>query len=586
MPEGHRWDWGKDRFFTTDGILRDVFTTDGRTVDPAFGLPRRHEESFEKELRELFDTYQERLENVRNTHSFVKDSPYEKIPWDQVGRISEGILGALSSLHNGYPSEAYRIFSKMMTDLTEITPLPRVKDVIWPEYSIDKIKNRSIEKDVDSAETIDAAMTEHFYRVRSVSKGNAYRRSEIFHTPANLRDKISTTRYSIAGYPSLYLADTLALSMQEMGTPYHSIASSFMFEEPSDETSSILVIDLGVRPQDFSFSKGMSGDTLKRKLDVYYTSRYVFWFPLLAACSFIRENPTSSFSDEYVIPQLLMQWLRLNKKPPQGMKYRDSPSGEDDPNSPESKSYDDQEDLLVDAAIVLDEAASGQGHEEATTLSSHELTLTLELARSLQASVLSLVRLTLANPGLVFPELLYTLTRLIIRAIGLLIDLIKLDENSRMPMLAPSILRMLAQLEKQPSLWDVVNDRLENDEEDGLTESARLKKLLDSLQYTRRLLAWLDDYRIVGIRYFSCKDLYAPLLGRNYVFPSERITLDRNGEVAKDGEGLYSSQLNRLFSWSVPRHREDYESVQEWQDGLDEELRRSPGNLSGDAPTK
>lgn len=61
MPEGHRWDWGKDRFFTTDGILRDVFTTDGRTVDPAFGLPRRHEESFEKELRELFDTYQERL---------------------------------------------------------------------------------------------------------------------------------------------------------------------------------------------------------------------------------------------------------------------------------------------------------------------------------------------------------------------------------------------------------------------------------------------------------------------------------------------------------------------------------------------
>ena len=119
-----------------------------------------------------------------------------------------------------------------------------------------------------------------------------------------------------------------------------------------------------------------------------------------------------------------------------------------------------------------------------------------------------------------------------------------------------------------------------------MTESARLKRLLDSLQYTRRLLAWLDDYRIVGIRYFSCKDLYAPLLGRNYVFPSERITLDRNGEVAKDGEGLYSSQLNRLFSWSVPRHREDYESVQEWQDGLDEELRRSPGNLSGDAPAK
>lgn len=413
-------------------------------------------------------------------------------------------------------------------------------------------------------------MVEQFYRVRSVSYGSTFPRCEIFHTPANLRDKISTTRYSIAGYPSLYLADALKLSMQEMGQPYHSIASSFELAGTCGRESA-LVIDLGIRPQDFLFPEMESPkDGATEELDILYTSRYVFWFPLLAACSFVRENPSSSYSDEYAIPQLLMQWLRLSKRPPLNMKYPNETFEMADVDTSATGIYEIYKTRL-ETILKFIRRAIEQREDRPNDLMLMDPEHIPSLLKKLKGIVSLLTKTTLKYPGLIFPRDFYELLRRIDRALLLLIEAL----NNRR-----------GELSKPASSDDPRRLKFDDGTSETTLTDREMGSLLRSLGNTRRLLAWLDDYRIVGIRYFSCKDLYAPLLGRNYVFPSERITLDRNGEVAKDGEGLYSSQLNRLFSWSVPRHREDYESVQEWQDGLDDELRRSPGNLSGDTPTK
>lgn len=42
-----------------------------------------------------------------------------------------------------------------------------------------------------------------------------YSRTRVLHTPYNLRSKVSTSRYSIAGYPSLYLGTSLQLCCKE-----------------------------------------------------------------------------------------------------------------------------------------------------------------------------------------------------------------------------------------------------------------------------------------------------------------------------------------------------------------------------------
>ncbi len=38
---------------------------------------------------------------------------------------------------------------------------------------------------------------------------------------------------------------------------------------------------------------------------------YLLWYPLIAACSFIRTNKSHPFAAEYIVPQLLMQWVRI-----------------------------------------------------------------------------------------------------------------------------------------------------------------------------------------------------------------------------------------------------------------------------------
>lgn len=588
MSERHRWDWRKDKFLTRDSVLRDVFTTDGRTVDPAFELPRRHEKSFEKELRELFDTYQERVEKAIESRGTSLGWPYSSFPANGTRRMCDKILKALQWLHDGCPSSAYDVFADMMKELTDTIPLPRVRNVSSLHPSTNKGQNNTSPLNTESS-----TMAEQFYRVRSVSYGSAFPRCDIFHTPANLRDKISTARYSIAGYPSLYLADALELSMQEMGKPYHSIASSFKIVGEC-ERESTLVIDLGIRPQDFLFYEmGSPKNEVNEELDILYTRNYVFWFPLLAACSFVRENSDSSYSDEYAIPQLLMQWLRLSKMPPLRMKYPDGPIDTENTHRLALLIYLKIGDDLEEVPPIFhgtDEPLDAQTNN----LDPRETKLVLAFAKDLQNKAYQLVRLTLKYSGLMFSRNFYALLNNIDRALRDCLGITdgkSLKREEARSKLRSSLPEIYKRLSNHPHAYSRASRLAETSQseralQNNLTESILLKELLNSLQYTRRLLAWLDDYRIVGIRYFSCKDLYAPLLGRNYVFPSERITLDRNGEVAKDGEGLYSSQLNRLFSWSVPRHREDYESVQEWQDGLDEELRKSPGNLSGDAPAK
>lgn len=586
------WNWAEDRFFTSDQIFRDIFTLDGTAINPAFELPRRHQNSFESELRDLFERYNNKIKAVVDGRTFTKGTPYERIPWRRAGRIQEGILGALRHLHNGYPSEAYNTFERMMNEFSAEVPLPHVRDTIWPSFSVEKNRGSLSNQQLRSSVTTDAAMAETFYRVRSTSYGSAYPRSAIFHTPADLREKISTARYSIAGYPSLYLADTLSLSMQELGSPYHSIAASFALKDRSEEASSVLIIDLGVRPQDFTFQiVEDQSSKLHNKLDAWYTSRYAFWFPLLAACSYIRENPTSSYSDEYAIPQLLMQWLRLNKKPPYGMKYPDNPTGgggaptpppNDSPDptpSPSDEKYDELQELLVDAALTLDLSDSERGVIDSQLPIVSYRIRTIMLVDTIKAAVLELVRLTLSTPGLIFSELLYTLLRINGRSFNYLIDLIKGAGDKNPSDLAYVIRRMLSQLEECPTLLKGIQNRQDDDSDNPPSEEAFEKRLLETLQYTNRLINWLDDYRVMGIRYFSCKDLYAPLLGRNYVFPSERIVLDANGEIVDESKAQFSSQLNRLFVWGIPQHREDYKDIQTWQRGLDEELKRNPGSL-------
>jgi len=223
--------------------------------------------------------------------------------------ISQGILNAVESYHNGFPNKAFHHIDSVLTRLIE-NPLNIYRKSGWTN----PFRKR------------DPLM---LFRIRKVDKEDSYSRKDIFHTPYNFRSKISTCRYSIAGYPCLYLGTSLDLCCKEIkadSLDSITIASRYRIIRNMQRNGerAIDVIELGIKPTDFlTFnhhypSDWNNGDIINRRRILNEVnlnsheilSAYLLWYPLIAACSFIRKNKNDPFASEYIIPQLLMQWVR------------------------------------------------------------------------------------------------------------------------------------------------------------------------------------------------------------------------------------------------------------------------------------
>lgn len=206
------------------------------------------------------------------------------------------------------PSKAYEAFDEVMVRLIE-TPIKIYSKSGWTE-------------------AFDAHDPLRLYRVVNVNEDAVFPRSRVFHTPYNLRSKVSASRYSIAGYPSLYLGTSLDLCLKELKcNPLRklSLCSRFQLERNLNSNEyQIDVVELGIKPKDFfeenfennNFENNQVKTNKGRYIEPYLLAddevkkSYLLWYPLIAACSFIRARKADPFAPEYVIPQLLMQWLR------------------------------------------------------------------------------------------------------------------------------------------------------------------------------------------------------------------------------------------------------------------------------------
>lgn len=217
------------------------------------------------------------------------------------------IKKAVENYLDGFPSEAFATLEKAMHILVQ-TPL--------------KIYQKSIFEQLDDTE--DCAFNDNLalYRMVCVDEYAPYGRTRVFHTPYTLRSKVSTSRYSIAGYPSLYLGTSLQLCAEEINYNAHrslALASRYKIERCIEyNNTEVEVIELAVKPQDFLRleQNGKSYRNSRRRISETLINNpsvrraYLLWYPLIAACSYIRVNKKDPFAAEYIIPQLLMQWVR------------------------------------------------------------------------------------------------------------------------------------------------------------------------------------------------------------------------------------------------------------------------------------
>lgn len=294
----------------SDSTFRHIFS------DPKLYLPVQWDGSdFAETIAGHFSTY---INNVENSLAAKEHGGNNIETVHAVKKICGWIKYSVETYLDGFPSKAFAELEKAMHLLVE-TPF--------------KIYQKSIFEQLDDTEDHVNNDNLALYRLVCVDDCVPYGRTRVFHTPYTLRSKVSTSRYSIAGYPSLYLGTSLKLCAEEINYNPHrnyALASRYKIERCIEyNNTEIEVIELAVKPQDFL--------GLEQNREIYWNSRrtinenllknpsirnaYLLWYPLIAACSYIRPNKKDPFAAEYIVPQLLMQWVRNEIQYSKNSKY-------------------------------------------------------------------------------------------------------------------------------------------------------------------------------------------------------------------------------------------------------------------------
>ncbi len=150
-----------------------------------------------------------------------------------------------------------------------------------------------------------------YYRMRVGSK-IPYSKNDIFHLPFSKRAKVNNQRYSIAGLPCLYLSNSVYVCWKELNEPRIADTQISRFEQVDPK---LYILDLDTTPNRLqiqlkSFYLAFT-DNNEPAHSTYLNlaiSTLVNW-PLVIACSLQVREPSEPFKQEYVIPQLLLQWV-------------------------------------------------------------------------------------------------------------------------------------------------------------------------------------------------------------------------------------------------------------------------------------
>lgn len=171
-----------------------------------------------------------------------------------------------------------------------------------------------------------------FYRIRQgdfrIKEGQDRKKqkAELFHIKMDKRNKIGAYRYSVAGYPCLYLATDIELTWFEAGMPKQFSYCQMAIDENNDD--GLRLIDLSNRPVDFLSSITcwvLNANRQQKDAKKFFKHliKYIVTYPIAAACSVKVQDRNCKFVEEYIFPQLLMQWLRDSDNI-DGVRYKSS----------------------------------------------------------------------------------------------------------------------------------------------------------------------------------------------------------------------------------------------------------------------
>ena len=170
---------------------------------------------------------------------------------------------------------------------------------------------------------------ENYYRIRVINETNTFplERKEMFHIPSHKNYLVGTERYSMPGHPCLYLASQSVLAYYECGKPEKFAISKFDIPQCEENYMKFIDFSEALLPLKYSFISWFINEKDKEKVRLYLL-KHICIYPLRAACSLVAEHAGSKFVEEYIMPQLLLQWV-VNDEDIAGIRYESCKSSDE-----------------------------------------------------------------------------------------------------------------------------------------------------------------------------------------------------------------------------------------------------------------
>jgi len=265
--------------------------------EPIFLLPKNNSrETLPILLKEIYNCFLETIDKV--DEGTMQDKI--KSNRDNLQSFCDKLIQSVETYYLGFPAQAYFEFEEAMK---------LIEQFLFPP----------------NAGQIARHGNEPFYRAR-IGKGTQYTKYQMFHIPFEERECVTTKRFSIPGLPCLYLCNAIYVCWEELGRPD---INKMQVSRLKQENPGLKILDLSLSPAhvrklfavataDF-FLEGKK--TVQQSLDERdYYFPYIMRWPLIAACSIKVKKENATFKPEYIVPQLLLQWVRQTKDI-DGIKY-------------------------------------------------------------------------------------------------------------------------------------------------------------------------------------------------------------------------------------------------------------------------
>ena len=263
---------------------------------PAFHLPKRIEgNSMTAYLRKQFDLYFSIIDQIEEPMVQELLQPLKPA----LSHFCNALTASVDAHLRGDPAAAYVIF----------------------ESAIDPLKQFLV---MDRYGGVDAKFMKEkpYYRMR-LADATSLGKEDIFHLGFSKRAKVNNQRYSIAGLPCLYLANSVFVCWKELNCPTLSKTIISRFEQADPYLN---ILDLDFTPYRLQVQLRSFYGAFFGKDHPFHSSYYNLWtgtlvnWPLMVACSLQVREQNEPFKQEYIVPQLLLQWI-MRQRDVAGIRY-------------------------------------------------------------------------------------------------------------------------------------------------------------------------------------------------------------------------------------------------------------------------